>query len=101
MSEKKKQQEVKLDVKIDDATAHGQYVNLAVVNYNESEFVVDMIFVQPQSPRADVRSRVILSPKNAKRLVHAMQESIERFEQAFGEIVPPKAPIDESTGGYH
>ena len=60
--EEKKPQEVKLEIQLDEEMAQGAYVNLAVVNHNDSEFVVDLIFVQPQAPRAKVRSRVILSP---------------------------------------
>lgn len=84
--EEKKPQEVKLEIQLDEDVAQGAYVNLAVVNHNESEFVVDFIFVQPQAPRAKVRSRVILSPSHAKRFVAALQENINRYEQNFGDI---------------
>ena len=63
--EEKKKQEVKLEIQLDEDMAQGAYVNLASVNHNEAEFVVDFIFVQPQAPRAKVRSRVILSPQHA------------------------------------
>jgi hypothetical protein len=80
--------------------AQGAYVNLAVVNHNDSEFVVDLIFIQPQTPRAKVRSRVILSPQHAKRFVAALQENINRYEQNFGEIAPAQRPADD-VGHYH
>ncbi len=99
--EEKKPQEVKLEIQLDEEIAQGAYVNLAVVNHNEAEFVVDLIFVQPQSPRAKVRSRVILSPQHAKRFVAALQENIGRYEQNFGEIAPAQQPVDDTTGHYH
>jgi len=99
--EENKPQEVKLDVKLADDVADGVYVNLAVINHNESEFVVDLLFVQPQTPKANVRSRVVLSPKNAKRLLGALHESIGKYEQNFGEISPPVQVVDDSVGGYH
>lgn len=99
--EEKKPQGVKLEIQLDEEIAQGAYVNLAVVNHNESEFVVDLIFVQPQAPRAKVRSRVILSPQHAKRFVAALQENIGRYEQSYGEIAPVLQPVDDSTGHYH
>jgi len=38
------------------------YVNMAMLNHNETEFVIDFIYVQPQAPKAVVRARVINSP---------------------------------------
>lgn len=98
--EDKKQQEVKLEIQLDEEIAQGAYVNLAVVNHNESEFVIDLIFIQPQTPRAKVRSRVILSPQHAKRFVAALQDNIGRYEQSFGEIASILQDIDE-PGNYH
>ena len=98
--EEKKPQEVKLEIQLDEEMAQGTYVNLAVVNHNDSEFVVDLIFVQPQTPRAKVRSRVILSPQHAKRFVAALQENINRYEQNFGEITPIQQPAADA-GHYH
>ena len=98
--EEKKPQEVKLEIQLDEEIAQGSYVNLAVVNHNESEFVIDLIFVQPQTPRAKVRSRVILSPQHAKRFVAALQDNIGRYEQNFGEIAPIPQAVNE-PGNYH
>ena len=99
--EEKKKQEVKLEIQLDEDMAQGAYVNLAVVNHNEAEFVVDFIFVQPQAPRAKVRSRVILSPQHAKRFAAALQDNIGRYEQNFAEITPATQPDDDSSGQYH
>ena len=99
--EEKKQQEMKLEIQLDEDVAQGAYVNLAVVNHNESEFVVDFIFVQPQAPRAKVRSRVVLSPQHAKRFVSAMMENINRYEQNFGEIKSVQQLVEEPEGQYH
>ena len=61
MSEKQTK-EVKLEIQVDEEIARGIYANLAVVNHSDAEFTLDFIFVQPQAPRAKVRSRVITSP---------------------------------------
>lgn len=99
--DEKKPQEVKLEIQLDEDIAQGVYVNLVVVNHNEAEFVVDLIFVQPQAPRAKVRSRVVLSPQHAKRFVDALQENVGRYEQSFGEITSVQQPVDDATGQYH
>lgn len=99
--EEKKPQEVKLEIQLDEDMAQGVYVNLAAVNHNDSEFVVDFIFVQPQAPRAKVRSRVILSPQHAKRFASAILENVKRYEQNFGEIEAGMPPASEADGHYH
>ncbi len=99
--DEKKPKEVKLEIQLDEDLAQGAYVNLAVVNHNESEFVVDFIFVQPQAPRAKVRSRVILSPQHAKRFIAALEENVGRYEKSFGEIKAHNHPEQEPTGHYH
>ncbi len=77
---------MQLEVQVDEETAQGVYVNLALVNHTETEFVIDAAFVQPQSPQAKVRARLISSPKHTKRLMLALQENIRRFEDNHGEI---------------
>jgi hypothetical protein len=80
------QKEIQLQVQLDDDIAQGMYVNMAMVNHTETEFTVDFIFLQPQQPKAKVRSRIITSPKHAKRLLLALQENLARFESRFGAI---------------
>ena len=93
--------EIKLEIQLDEETAQGVYVNLAVVNHNDSEFVLDFIFVQPQAPRAKVRSRVITSPSHAKRMLLALQENVARYEKLFGAIEPAVQRVDDAEGHYH
>ena len=87
--------EVQLQIQLDDAMANGQYVNMALVNHNENEFVLDFIYVQMQQPRAKVLSRVITNPKHMKRLMLAMQDNVAKFEQKFGpiEVTDPGTPV--------
>lgn len=92
--------EVKLEIHLDDETAQGVYVNMAVVNHNDAEFTVDFIYAQPQCPRAKVRSRIITSPRHLKRLIAALQDSLLRYEQSFGQIpMTPPSPVDDAN--YH
>jgi hypothetical protein len=77
---------LQIQLQIDEQTALGMYVNMAMVNHNETEFVIDFIFVQPQAPKAVVRARVINNPRHMKRLLHALQDNIAKYEAQFGKI---------------
>jgi hypothetical protein len=84
-----------LQIELDDATAQGAYCNLVFLNHNDAEFTFDFVYVQPGGPRARVRSRIILSPRHAKRFLRAIETNIARYEQAFGKI-EEGPPIDPS-----
>lgn len=84
-----KNQEMKIEIQINDDIASGQYINLAVVNHSDSEFVIDCIYVQPQVAKAQVQSRLITSPRHAKRLLLALQNNIEQYEKEYGTIDLP------------
>lgn len=84
--EKSREREVKLEIQMDDQIANGQYINMAVVNHNDSEFVIDCIYIQPQAPKARVQARLITSPRHAKRLLMALQNNIETYEKQYGKI---------------
>ena len=86
MADHPKSQESQLQIQMDDDTANGEYVNMALVNHTETEFTLDFIYVQPQQPKAKVRSRIITNPKHMKRLLLAMQENVAKFEARFGAI---------------
>ena len=81
-----KPSEIQLQIQLDDDIANGQYVNMALVNHTETEFTLDFIYVQPQQPKAKVRSRIITNPKHMKRLLLAMQDNVAKFEAKFGSI---------------
>lgn len=84
--EDKDTSEEKLDIQLNAEIAKGVYANLAVINYSPTEFVVDFVSVMPGVPKASVNSRVILAPEHAKRLVLALANNLERYEERFGEI---------------
>src|SRR5216683_1982527 len=78
--------QVQIQLEIDQQTAHGIYANMAMLNHNETEFVIDFIYVQPQAPKAAVRARIINSPKHMKRLLLALQDNVAKYEAQFGKI---------------
>jgi uncharacterized protein (DUF1778 family) len=81
-----------INVEIDEKTAEGIYSNLAVINHSASEFVVDFVSIMPATPKAKVKSRVILTPEHAKKLVKALQNNISNFESVHGEIKEYQQP---------
>lgn len=75
-----------INIELDEETAQGIYSNLAVITHSNSEFVVDFVRVMPGSPKAKVKSRIILTPEHAKRLMMALKENISKFESINGAI---------------
>jgi len=91
MAEEKAKQN-QLNIELDESVADGTYANLAIINHSVSEFVVDFVNVMPGTPKAKVKSRIILTPQHAKRLMKALAENVSRFEKAHGEIKDYEQP---------
>ena len=79
----------KFQIELPAEIAQGEYANLAIITHSSSDFVVDFARLLPGVPKAQVRSRVILAPEHAKRLLLALQENIVRYEREFGPIKLP------------
>ncbi len=87
-----KQQQGQINIELDEKTAEGIYSNLAIINHSASEFVVDFVTIMPGIPKAKVKSRIVLTPQHAKRLLKAMADNIHRFEASHGEIKETEQP---------
>ena len=75
-----------INIELDADVAQGIYSNLAIINHSASEFVVDFVSIMPGVPKSKVKSRIILTPQHAKRLLKALADNVNRFESAHGEI---------------
>jgi hypothetical protein len=73
-----------IQVELAEDIAQGTYVNLAIIAHSSSEFIIDFIRMVPGVPKAKVKSRVILTPDNAKRLLYALEDNIRKFEEQKG-----------------
>jgi len=82
----------KLNIELPEDVAHGIYSNLAVITHSPTEFVTDFIQVMPGMPKGKVRSRIIMTPQHAKRLLKALAENVSRFESQHGTIQDIKGP---------
>lgn len=101
MDEEKKNKSAKgkINIELDEAVAEGTYSNLAIINHSVSEFVVDFVNIMPGRPKSKVKSRIILTPQHAKRLLKALGDNINKFEQAHGEIRDyDKSPVPLNFG---
>ncbi|MDR1756796.1 MAG: DUF3467 domain-containing protein [Culturomica sp.] len=92
--EEKKQQ---LDIELNHEIAQGIYANLAVISHSTSEFIVDFVRIMPGVPKAEVKSRIILTPEHAKRLMLALQDNIRKYEQMHGKI---NFPEENRSAGF-
>ncbi len=75
-----------LDIELNQEVAQGTYANLAIITHSSSEFVLDFVRMMPGLPKPEVKSRIVVTPQHAKRLLNTLQENIAKFEQAYGEI---------------
>ena len=87
-----KNQENQINIELTDDIADGIYSNLAIITHSNSEFVIDFVRLMPGIPKAKVKSRVILTPQHAKRLLKALAENISKYESANGVIKDPGEP---------
>ncbi len=81
-----------LNIELTEEIAEGVYSNLVMLAHSSEEFILDFIRVMPGVPKARVKSRIIVTPPHAKRLLRALKDNIERYERAHGEIEESQSP---------
>ncbi len=75
-----------LNIEISEEIAEGTYANLAIITHSHAEFVIDFVNVMPGTPKSRVKSRIILTPQHAKRLMKALADNIQKYEAQNGAI---------------
>lgn len=88
----KKANSQQLNIELTEEIAEGVYSNLVMLAHSSEEFILDFIRVMPGVPKARVKSRIIITPPHAKRLLRALRENIDRYERAHGEIEETPSP---------
>ncbi len=92
--------ENQLNIELSEEMAEGIYSNLAIITHSNSEFVVDFIRIMPGVPKAKVKSRIILTPEHAKRLLIALSDNVNKYEEQNGHIsINETPPIPMNFGG--
>ncbi len=99
--EDNKPKEGQLNIELSEEVAEGIYSNLAIITHSPTEFVTDFVQIMPGAPKAKVRSRVILAPQHAKRLMKALADNVQKYEQQHGPIkdLEQNTPIPMNFGG--
>lgn len=87
MSEEKKLQPGQINIELTEEVADGIYSNLAVISHSNAEFIVDFIRVLPGVQKAKVKSRIVLTPIHAKKLLNALADNVKKFEAQHGKII--------------
>ena len=85
-----------LNIELNEEVAEGIYSNLAIISHSQSEFITDFIRIMPGVPKARVKSRIVMTPQHAKRLMKALQENIQKYEALHG----PIKDIDGPGAGF-
>ena len=75
-----------INIELNEEVAQGTYSNLAIITHSSSEFIIDFVRMMPGVPKAQVKSRIILTPEHAKRLLLALQENVSKYEAAHGKV---------------
>lgn len=88
------QQNNEINIELSEEVAQGTYSNLAIISHSSSEFVVDFVRMMPGVPKASVKSRIILTPEHAKRLLLALQDNLAKYEAVHGPV-----KLSEPSGG--
>lgn len=66
------------------------YSNLIIVSFNEDEFILDFARVMPGNRNPRIVSRIVLNPRNAKRLAGLLSNNVVEYEKKFGIIILPE-----------
>lgn len=98
MENNKENNDGQLKIELTPEVAEGTYANLAIITHSSAEFVLDFVRVLPGIPKANVKSRIVLAPEHAKRLLFALQDNIVKYEKNFGTINLPGAQPEENGG---
>ncbi|MCQ2336973.1 MAG: DUF3467 domain-containing protein [Paludibacteraceae bacterium] len=92
------QKENQLNIELPQDVADGTYANLAIIAHSPSEVILDFARVMPNVPKAKVKSRIIMTPEHAKRLLNALQDNIAKYERQYGQIKFPERTISYPMG---
>lgn len=88
-----------ISIELSEEIAEGIYSNLAIITHSNTEFVLDFVRIMPGVAKAKVKSRIILTPEHAKRLLGALQDNINRFEGLNGSISSKDMNFPLNFGG--
>ena len=78
-----------------DEMARGRYSNNMAVSHSPEEFIVEWLLNSPSGTH--LVSRVIVSPGHMKRIVEALSENLQKYENSYG----PVRPVGGDDQAFH
>ena len=81
-------------IKASDEDLKGRYSNVLQISHGKEEFVLDYMLIHLPSPQ--FISRIIVSPGHIKRMIKALQDNLDKFEDKFGKV----EELDEPKMGF-
>ena len=102
MSKQDEKPQNQLNIELPEDIAGGIYSNLSIITHSPTEFVLDFIQLMPGVPKGKVKSRIIMSPENAKKLMRALVDNVAKYESTHGPIAehgPAGHAIPMNFGG--
>ncbi len=76
---------VEISIEINKELEGGVYVNQAVIIHSPKEFIIDFGLALPNG-KIRVQSRIITNPIDAKAILLALQNNVEKYESQYGKI---------------
>jgi len=86
-----KDQPPQIQINTIDEMSRGRYSNAMLVGHGPEEFIMDWLLHSPNGPH--LVSRLIVTPGHMKRILNALQENVDKYEQTYGEIKVAESPI--------
>ena len=75
-----------IQLELKPEVAKGSYSNLAIISHSQSEFIIDFATTLPGLPKPEINNRIIMTPEHARRLLNALADNINKYEDKFGKI---------------
>ncbi|HBB15698.1 MAG: hypothetical protein A3J94_01420 [Syntrophus sp. RIFOXYC2_FULL_54_9] len=80
----KKQQATEIQINTGDEILRGKYSNNMIAAHSADEFILDWLLNSPSG--VHLVSRIIVTPSHVKRIIHALNENLDKYEKQFGSI---------------
>jgi hypothetical protein len=82
----------RVSLRVPDRLLSGVYANQLLIRHTREEFVLD--FVNRFPPQSSVVARIVVSPGHLRRIIHALDDNLKRFESNHG---PMEADTPQSN----
>jgi hypothetical protein len=78
-----------------DEMSRGRYSNMMLVSHSAEEFMMEWVLNSPSGTH--LVSRIIVSPGHVKRIIAALAENMNKYENRFG----PVRMVENNDQAFH